>query len=249
MPDSDSKNLVFSGAFAKTCQIKSYDIGPESRLTVPAALRYLHDVAQDHASFYNFGYADLQKQGLAWALVSLDLSMQPLPYGQESIDISTSVAAYGGPVVYRDYFMRFGESTILEGQSMWVLIDLETRKSAAMPRELKDVLRTIEHPLQDSVRRVGRLKPLPDTKISSTRHQVAYHDCDFNGHLNNVISVRWMLDALFLDQPDLKRDVTRLCVTYFHEALEGEFATVAIQGKGAELMLDNGNIAVRLELN
>jgi len=55
----------------------------------------------------------------------------------------------------------------------------------------------------------------------AAKHRVGYHDCDFNGHLNNVVAARWLLDAAFrgLDAGAVSNN--RLRLTYHKEALRG----------------------------
>ncbi len=223
--------------------VRSYDVGPSDGLTVPAALRYLHDVAQEHAGYHGFGYADLQSRGLAWALVALDLRFRKTIPGGAEFAVDTSVARYGGPLVYRDYVASFGESRAVVGQSMWVLIDLETRKGATMPDDLKRQLSKIVSPIQSEVERVARLSAEAEAEVLHA-HTVGFNDCDFNGHLNNVVSVRWMLDAAYAQLPELKAGNFRLQVTYLHELLEGERADVCRQGQHFSLVKEDGTVAV-----
>jgi len=143
--------MFMSSAFAKTYRVASYDVGPNSKLTLPALLRSLHDGAQQHAGSVGFGYRDLLPRRFAWALVTIELSLKPRPSGEEDMTLSTAVAKAGGPLVYRDYLGEVGGKAFVVGQSLWALIDLTTRRTTPLPADLKLKLAEIQHPLQLSL--------------------------------------------------------------------------------------------------
>lgn len=248
-------------------RVTSYDVGPQQMLTIPGLLRHLHDCSQAHASSYDAGYLGLQKIGLAWALVCIDLQWgAPSPPGEHFMQVGTSVNRAGGPVVYRDYWATHDEAPFIAGQSMWALIDLQTRSTATTPAELRAILKTIASPLVKDVQAkrlpAGEVLPIVD------RREVRLHDCDFNGHLNNTITVQWMMDGLekahrlkgkhdtlvsktqkpLLDEVAFRLSPKalnlgqpqRLRVSYHSEALLGEELSIGIEGGGQQEELKFG---------
>ena len=225
-------------------RVSSYDVGPDHRLTIPGLLRQLHDTAQAHAAGYGFGYRGLLERGQAWALVCIDLGFggsegsreRSLPLGETSFEVATSVYRATGPLVLRDYRATDAEGRVFaRGQSMWALIDLETRRTAKVGADLRDALsRIATDELND--RRVRRL-PADEKTLGGNIAHVRMHECDFNGHLNNVAAVQRMLDELYgelvvpedLDPESPYRTLEgvrlspkRLRVCYHHEALFDE---------------------------
>ena len=242
--------------FRKTCRVRSYDVGHDQRLTLPSLLRELHDAAQDHAAEHGFGYRDLFSRKLAWALVALDLRLHARPTGGSTYEIATSVAKHVGPVVYRDYLAGPAGAPFAVGQSMWVLIDLDKRRSAAPPDELRAALAHLRAPLQSVVPRVQRLLPREPTRDAvSHAHRVGYHDCDFNGHLNNVVAARWLLDAAQRFQLDRLGQLARLRITYHHELryLHRALAAADYDHDGDQaactLLRDDGKVMANLVLD
>ena len=188
-------------------------------------------MAQQHAGSVGFGYRDLLPRGYAWALVTIELSLKPRPSGEEEMKLATSIARSGGPLVYRDYLGKTSEGAFVTGQSLWALIDLNTRRTASPPPDLKLKLVEIEDPLQEEiarVRRFGNNKALPIVD----QRKVRAHDCDFNGHLNNVVTARWMLDAAYEHSPTLSKDLSSLKLSYHQEALLGEQLTIGLEVEG-----------------
>jgi len=226
-----------SSAFAKTYRVASYDVGPDSKLTMPALLRSLHDVAQQHAGSVGFGYQDLLPRRLAWALVTIELSLKPRPKGEQEMTLATAVAKAGGPLVYRDYKGVVGESLFVLGQSLWALIDLNTRHTTPLPADLKLKLAEIQLPLQTEIERVRRFGSKLPLAILEKR-KVRAHDCDFNGHLNNVVTARWMLDAAYEHSPLLAKALTSLKLSYHQEALLNEQLTIGLESQDRLLSVE-----------
>ena len=226
-------------------RVSSYDVGPDHRLTVPGVLRQFHDTAQAHAASYGFGYRSLEARGLAWALVCIDLGFrESAPLGESILATATSVYRATGPVVLRDYRASVDSGAVYaEGQAMWALIDLETRKTATPDAEMRTLLGDISTATLNagSARRLPAGAPLPP----GDERAVALHDCDFNGHLNNVSAVAWMLDQLYahaLPAADRREgdgpgrlvglSPKRIRVSYHTEALFGERVRCHLAGEG-----------------
>ncbi len=247
------------GAFAQTRRVTSYDVGPNHRLTVVGLLRHLHDCAQAHASSYGFGYVGLAPLGLAWALASIDLHFAgALPSGETRFVVGTAVNRSSGPVVIRDYWAQLeGQSSFVEGQSMWALIDLNTRSTATPPHNLRQVLDEIVCPVVAGVN-MRRLKPSAALPVVD-RRTLRLHDCDFNGHLNNTMTVAWMIDALEIGLRDNFGDTLpkasgslsslsakQVRVSYHQEAMLGEVLSIGFaQSESAASNLETYKLEVR----
>ena len=232
-------------AFAKTYLVASYDVGPDQRATVASVLRYLHDGAQAHAAGEGFGYRELATWGQAWALVAIDLAIDERPAGGGELETLTTVTRSGGPLVWRDYAARSEGRTVAEGQSLWALIDLTTRSTARTPPDLRAALDRIAAPLQSRVERVGRVPTRPTAHAHHGRVALT-HDCDFNGHLNNVVAAAWILDAAYEVGGDPEAAAVpvarRVWLSYHHEVLRGQ--EVAVRYAPG----DEGEVYVELRL-
>ena len=248
----DPSPTLPEAVFSQARRVGSYDVGPDHRLTVPGLLRQLHDVAQAHASAHGFGYRELLGLRRAWALVCIDLRFgDSLPLGEETFEVATSVHKSGGPVVYRDYLAR-GPSgkTAVAAQSMWALIDLDSRGAARPPEELRAVLRRVTHPIlfDLSARRLRDPGMLPTLEL----RRVHLHDCDFNGHLNNVVTAAWLLDACVQAQGVDLSALGGLSITYHQELLRGEVGVIGVRvserGVEAAVRSERGVLVANAEL-
>lgn len=219
--------MFMTYSYAKTYRVASYDVGSNCKLTLPALLRSLHDVAQQHAGSVGFGYQELLPRKLAWALVTIELSLKPRPKGEEEMRLATTVAKFGGPLVYRDYLGESNGEVFVVGQSLWALIDLNTRRTTPLPADLKAKLAEIQTLLQTEIARVRRFGSKQPLRIIDHK-RVRAHDCDFNGHLNNVVTARWMLDAAYELSPTLSSEISSLKLSYHQEALLGQELSIGL---------------------
>ena len=115
---------------------------------------------------------------------------------------------------------------LASGQAMWALIDTASRRTASMPAALAATFQRERIRSQSRIECVQRLAAASDLRLY-TDHRVGFHDCDFNGHLNNVVAAGWLLDSLY--DGSLLEDrgkPTRYRLTYLREALQGEVISV-----------------------
>ena len=225
-----------------TFRIASYDVAPDHRASLAALLRYLHDGAQAHAADEGFGYRELYDRERAWALVAVDLALGERPAGEADLEALTAVAQASGPLVWRDYRALSGGRPVAEGQSLWALVDLRTRTTATPAPDLRAALDRIAAPLQSRVERLRRVRAREAPREHHARTALT-HDCDFNGHLNNVVAAGWLLDAAYEVRaaPDDRRSVptvSRLWLSYHHEVLRGQSVEVWSGGEGGEVYVE-----------
>ena len=225
-----------------TFRIASYDVAPDHRASLAALLRYLHDGAQAHAAGEGFGYRELYARQRAWALVAIDLAVGERPAGGADLEAVTAVAQASGPLVWRDYRALTGGRPFAEGQSLWALIDLASRTTPTPAPDLRAALDRIAAPLQS---RAGWLRRVTARAVTREHHArtALTHDCDFNGHLNNVVAAGWLLDAAYevLAEPGDRRSVpavSRLWLSYHHEVLKGQSVEVWSGGEGEEVYVE-----------
>ena len=241
-------------ARVRTSFVRSYEVGPDHRLTVPALLAALHDLGQQHAAVHGYGYETLRLQRRAWALVSMDLVMTaPLPRGEATYTTATAVAGRKGPLVYRDYQLHSGvveaaqlaaSRSVVSGRSAWVFLDLERRRAARLSSALQAVLDRTQQPLQHAITHPARLdwsqlSGEQRDEQSFQQHRVGLHDCDFNGHLNNVVAARWLLDSIARAHPHLLQCTgrRRLQITYSTEGRQDDLLACELAASSVDGLL------------
>ncbi len=176
--------------------VRSSEIDPNKMLAVPALLQLLHETAMQHVRNLGISVFDLEPLGLAWVLMRQSLYINRLPVLGEQVRVFTYPSGHERLFTYRDYFLYDQNGDCLAtSSSTWFMMDLHTRKAVAMAPPVLALLNTQTQPLPQLERCPSRL-PALDTPDTTTTFEVRWYDLDFNGHLNNVVFSRWMLESL-----------------------------------------------------
>ena len=162
-----------------------------------AILENMQEMAGKHAELLGVGRNALMQQGMVWVLTRVEVEMDRYPRHTDTVATET----FPMPV-RRWFFPRYFIFRDEQGQeigragSLWVLLDVTTRKMARpdtvarlMP-DNSDLLAPLGLPATVSevsgTLQTGTLSPL-------------YTDLDMNGHVNNVKYMDWCCNALGID--------------------------------------------------
>ncbi|MDR2882302.1 MAG: acyl-[acyl-carrier-protein] thioesterase [Alistipes sp.] len=183
--------------------------------------------AGDDADMSGFGVSDLNTGNASWVLSRMAVELRRLPSRGEPVDIHTWVSGYGRLFTTRNMTLagvgagggageQFGAAVTL-----WAMIDLDTRR----PLDLSS-LSNRAGSLVDREPPVGRpLKVGPVDGVAGSSYTVVYSDIDFNGHVNSMKYLEWMVDTLPAGALAGLSSV-RLDINYLHEATLGEALTI-----------------------
>ncbi len=179
--------------------------------------------AGENARENGFGIDDLIKKGATWVLSRMDINMTTLPKLYESISVHTWVADNNDLISERKVtFYDSNENLIGTASTMWVLLDISTRK--ALPLSTLPIIldvaqgdRGMDIPLAERVR-------CNDTKEIQTR-TVKYSDLDVNNHVTSTKYIEWVYDTIDLEVIK-DNDFKSLLVNYQNEVRFGETVSI-----------------------
>ncbi len=189
------QKLPASLTYREKFKIRTYETGQKKEATVAHLLKLMHEAAMQNVIDLKVSVWDLEKAQISWVLRQMQFKVQRLPQLGESITIETNPAGFHRLFTYRDYrvFDEQGQ-LIAQAASKWLLMDTQNRKFAPIPKDFIDRFKMPDP---------SECLPRPDTKLPVWRNtnrqmqfRVAWHELDFNGHLNNVVYLNWMLEAL-----------------------------------------------------
>ncbi len=214
-----------------------YRIGPRDiDASQRARLYTMGDVilgaANDDADMLGFGVGDLNLGNASWVLSRMAVELHRLPSRGEQIDIYTWVSDYGRLFTTRN--MTLGRNTDEDGEvfgaavTLWAMIDLDTRRPLDLsPLSGKATSLVDREPPIERPRKVGA--PTADAGCANglieKPYEVVYSDIDFNGHVNSMKYLEWMIDMLPSEVPPTLSPV-RFDINYLHEATLGETLTI-----------------------
>ncbi|MCB0518735.1 MAG: hypothetical protein H6577_03775 [Lewinellaceae bacterium] len=218
---------------AYTCDytVQTYDIENRRRMTVAALVKLMQEAAMQNVMEMKLSAWDMEPQHISWVLLRKSMKIMRLPNIGERVKVVTYPAGFEKFFTYRDYKV-FDENggMLAYSSSTWLLMDTQTRRMARIP----EFILAFEKDMPPA----DECLPRPDTKLpafgtpdAALPFRVNWHDLDFNGHLNNVFYIQWMLEAL-PDQVLLNGTLKEFDIIYKMEAHWKEELVSAVQQVG-----------------
>lgn len=197
--------------------IRAREVQSNGFASIPAICGLFQEVAGNHALKLNFDITQLQAKNLTWVLHRLNVRMNRYPEWREDIVVETWPAAGDALRAFRDYTITDADGIVIGiCLSYWMMINLQTRKPARMPKEVLALrLNNAEHVMDI---KSNRLSPIQN--IDAEKHfHVRSSDLDMNLHLNNTIYLEWMLETL---PTELQYQVVEVDIVFTKECLYEE---------------------------
>ena len=181
--------------FRERFRIRASEMGPDSRLRLPALFDLFQETAGNHATALGWGSDVLLARGQTWILSRLTLKLAALPAWREEIAVETWPAGVHRLWALREFRVASADGTELaRATSAWILLSVASKRPLRQSSEVVEIAksspaRLIEDPFE----------PLaaPDAGAGATGapFRVTRYDLDLNGHANNVAILRALLTA------------------------------------------------------
>ena len=203
--------------FRKDFHITDIHVDCFGRMKPSMVLYLAQEIAGNHCQLLQVDYETLQNQRLFWAVSRHKVQITRLPTSGETIHMetwpmpTTRVAFPRSMVAYDDQ-----GNELFRSISLWVLMDLDTRKMILPGQSAIAV--------QGTLRGTELSSPMglvPKALTNSRSRTVSYSDLDRNGHMNNTKYLDWIADLLpsQFHRDHFPREIT---VCYTNEAREGQ---------------------------
>lgn len=196
----------------QTIQIRNKDVNLYQKLRTSRLMEILQEVCIAHTEALGAGRAKTLDKGFLWVIIQQEINIQRMPVYDETITVS-SWPGETMHVLFPRYYQITDEmgDVIIQGSSLWTLIDKNTRRmifadryGITVPGEKTD----IDIPLPKAI----------------AREECDHHDvfkvpfswCDLNGHLNNTRYFDLAEDRI--QAASLNRQLTSVSAEYTSEA-------------------------------
>ena len=212
--------------YTQTFRVASYQTDLTARIKPSAILEIMQEMAGAHAELLNVGRSRLYPMGLAWVLTRVEVRMERYPLSGEIITVETFPMP-NRRVFFPRYFIFKDEKgqTIGCAGSMWVVLDINTRKmanaaeiAASMP-DNSDLTAPMGMPA--TVEEVSG-------KVTESLRLPVYTDLDVNGHVNNTRYLDWCCNALGIDTMR-SHAMTQFAVNFNQEILPGQEVSTVLK--------------------
>lgn len=215
--------------YTREFRIASYQTDLTARIRPSAILEIMQEMAGAHAELLDVGRKRLAPMNLCWVLTRVEVRMERMPLSGEIITVETFPMPNRRVFFPRCFIFRDaqGEQIGCAG-SMWVVLDVNTRKMAngAQIAALMPDNRDLTAPMG---------MPATVEEVSGEEavslHLPAYTDLDVNGHVNNTKYLDWCCNALGIDTMRAHA-MTRFAVNFNQEILPGQEIRTVLHRSG-----------------
>lgn len=181
--------------YSRNYLVHYYEIDSKRRLTLPALIHYLEDIAILNSEQQGFTLDYYKENKRGWMLFKWNIEIHRYPVFNETVMIKTRPKAFKNFFGNREYdiFAPDGE-LIVEAKSLWILADTETRRPIRVPEEMYAGFDTRK---EDEIY-FDKLIEIESQKEGELKKTIRVNepDIDTNMHVNNVRYIEWALESL-----------------------------------------------------
>lgn len=180
--------------FEKEYEVHYYEVEYRLNCTITSIMDYFCDIGGKQSEELGVGIDYLTEKNLAWVFYKYNIKVHRYPKYGEKIKISTIASGFKKFYASRYYeILDENNEKIIEGEGVFLLIDLERRRAVRIPEELYmsyGVDMDVESHIDTS-----KLEKL-NAPMHSSDFKVRYSDIDSNKHVNNSKYAEWAIEAV-----------------------------------------------------
>jgi len=212
--------------FTKDYPVRSYEYGPDEKVTAFSLLNYMQDAAVQHSRNSGYSIEDLFNMGLTWVLYQLHLVIEHRPKWNDTVVVQTWPYKLDRLHAIREFHITSPEGRVFaRASSVWILIDFQKKRPVRIP----DVIhQAFPHVNRQAV--PGEFARIPRISEEQFRKEfsVRWSDLDSNHHANNTKFAEWCYEAVPAEFHP-KYEMHSLEILFKNEAHHGERLLTRVQ--------------------
>lgn len=181
----------------------------DNKLTLKNTMAYMLETSNGQSKELNLLNEDLLQIGLTWMIYKWDIEIISYPREDEEITIYTWANSFKNLIAYREFEIHRGDEIIAYASTEFILVDFLKKKPIRIPLEMVEAYGTVDEKHIDKIKRINP----SDKFIKSVDIDVKKEDIDLNNHVNNLVYVDYILDAV----EDKKLSIYSLNLIYMKE--------------------------------
>ena len=198
-------------------RLRWMDFDRYGRIQPLAIFDIFQDVALYQSEAMGIGYEAMMAHRVFWAIIRQKVEIVRQPDHYQVVTARTWPHSLSRFSFTRDNSLRDEAGNLLaKASAEYVLMDIDTRKFVKATDILHD-----DYVFDDARAFEGKLRKLPDFDADEGGISVitpSYSDMDKNGHVNNAMYARFVMDAL---APEEAKELRSFQIDYRHEVLAG----------------------------
>lgn len=184
--------------FEKDLKIRYWEIDSSNRLTTKGFLKYLQDIANDHAEAIGYGFENISSTNLSWVLLNWKVQILRRPLISEVLHIKTWARMISKASSYRDFEIYDSNNNIIcKASSKWALTNYTTHALERISPEMRDAYGILDKSVFEI--NIDEKMQEPENSSLTFEYDIQRRDIDLNSHVNNLCYLDFAYEALPLD--------------------------------------------------
>lgn len=196
-------------------KIEYFEVSPDFRITLGSLFRRLQESGIRHSEMAGFGPKYLIQNGRAWILNRIGINILKSPRYLDTLKVVTWHRETVGFRSYRDFEVFSGSDKVAVASSLWIFVDLNTRKILPAPEETADAYTAEEERVPGLEIESWR----PDKKfLPDFATEITLRSADFDpiGHVNSAVYFDY-LETLLSSGYDSAPEVKTILIQFSKE--------------------------------
>jgi medium-chain acyl-[acyl-carrier-protein] hydrolase len=183
-----------SDKFRTNFFIRYQDVDPFLRATPATILGAMQEAAILHSEAAGKGIDWLSERNLSWMIVQTHIEILGFPAWRSRVEVTTWPSDIGRLLSRREFVLRDEKgSPLVLGTTLWAFMDTKARRVTRVPEVVSSAYPVLEERALDLPFR----RPDPSEKMQwEERFPIRRWEIDFNGHVNNLKYLDWILEAM-----------------------------------------------------
>lgn len=180
--------------YTKRYKVNGHDVNRDKYLTIPILLRSMQECSLLHARRLKTSVWDMEGDHITWVLIRKELKILDHLKLDDEYTVITYPSGFDKFFAYRDYLVFNAEKKLVAAaSSTWTLIDTNSRKLSKIPETILKI--GTPKNLKFLTRAEKRMVTPKSWHLDDVR-RVRPYDLDWNGHVSNIVLVRYMVELL-----------------------------------------------------
>lgn len=180
--------------FVKNYPVRSYEYGPDEKVTAFSLLNYMQDAAVQHSRSSGYSIEDLFHMGLTWVLYQLHLVIEQRPKWNDTVIVQTWPYKVDGLHAIREFHIASPDRRVFaRASSVWILIDFQKKRPVRIPDVIREAFPRVDR--QEVPDGFARLPHISEEHFKR-EFSVRWSDLDSNNHANNTKFAEWCYEAV-----------------------------------------------------
>ncbi len=163
------------------------------RLKASELFKFMQECAMIHAEHMGVGMKQMHEMNRTFILARMKINIESMPSIGDSLKIKTYPRGIERLFYIREFEIAVNDKKNAEARSMWLVIDLRTRR----PVRDRDFGKDFPRVNNENVNMDSPPKPVVDKGAQMLiERTVGYSDVDILGHANNSCYIAWACDCM-----------------------------------------------------